>query len=107
MGKKKSIVTEYEGISAFSGFPAECQHHLCFGNGLRKLSDEDGLYIPLTHSEHNMGRFGIHGHPAAEKLSKMLGQMAWEKEYLVKQLPEGMKEEAREQFRKRYGISYL
>ena len=107
MGKTKSIVTEYEEISAFSGTRADCMHHLIMGSGLRELADEDGLFIPLTHAEHNMSKFCIHGHPAAEKLSKMLGQMAWEKEYLVKQLPEGMKEEAREQFRKRYGISYL
>ena len=104
---KASLVTEYPGISAFSGSPAECTHHLIFGNGLRKLADADGLTIPLTNAEHNMSRYGIHGHPAAERLSKMLGQMAWEKEYLAKQLPEGEKAEAREQFRKRYGISYL
>ena len=107
MGKKKSIVTEYEDISAFSGSPAECQHHLCFGSGLRKLSDEDGLYIPLTNSEHNMSRFGIHGHPAAERLSKMLGQMAWEREYIAQRVEKDIRSEAREAFRKRYGISYL
>lgn len=107
MGKKKSIVTEYEGISAFSGFPAECTHHLIFGNGLRKLADADGLTIPLTNAEHNMSRYGIHEHPAAEKLSKIAGQLAWEKEYIARTTYDGIRSEAREAFRERYGISYL
>ena len=49
---------------------------------------------------------------AAEKLSKMLGQLAYEKEYYrsilesVDGLEEG-EDPAREKFRRRYGISYL
>lgn len=79
----KSIVTEYTEISAFSQNPKECDHHLIFGSGLRKLAEEDGLFIPLTNKEHNMGQNTerIHGNQAAEKLSKMLGQVTWEKEY--------------------------
>ena len=110
MGKTKSIVTEYEEISAFSGTRADCMHHLIMGSGLRELADEDGLFIPLTHAEHNMSKFCIHGHPAAEKLSKMLGQMAWEKQYIIDkyELPfEGINDEAREAFIARYGKSYL
>ena len=38
----------------------------------------------------------IHGNPMAEKFSKMLGQAIWEKHYGT-----------REDFRKRYGKSYL
>lgn len=112
----KSIVTEYTELSAFSASPRECDHHLIFGNGLRKLADEDGLTIPLTNKEHNMGQNTeqIHGNQAAEKLSKMLGQEAWEAYHLSKILteikdvtPEEIRAEAREAFRKRYGISYL
>ena len=40
--------------------------------------------------------------PMAEKLSKMLGQMAYEKELALKMVPMG-----RELFRARYGKSYL
>ena len=49
---------------------------------------------------------------AAEKLSKMLGQVAYEKEYYrslleaVDELEKG-EDPAREVFRRRYGISYL
>lgn len=110
----KSIVTRYEEYSAFSGVPRDCIHHLCFGRGVRDKADEDGLWIPLLNSEHNLSSKGtiyqIHGNPAAEKLSKMLGQMAWEKQYLVNkyELPfDDLSMEAREAFRKRYGQSYL
>ena len=54
--------------------------------------------------------YQIHGNVAAEKLSKMLGQMAWEKNYIVNkyQLPfEDVNEEAREAFINRYGKSWL
>lgn len=105
----KSIVTEYTNISAFSQNPRECDHHLIFGSGLRKLADEDGLIIPLTNREHNLGNDTekIHGNQAAEKLSKMVGQLAYEKEFYKKALGAGEEDPAREAFRKRYGISYL
>ena len=112
--KVKCILTEYTELSAFSASPKECIHHLIPGNGLRKLADEDGLVIPLTNYEHNRGPIEerIHGNIAAEKLSKMLGQVAYEKEYYrslleaVDELEKG-EDPAREVFRRRYGISYL
>ena len=105
----KSIVTEYTNISAFSQNPRECDHHLIYGSGLRKLADEYGLTIPLTNREHNLGNDTekIHGNQAAEKLSKMVGQLAYEKEFYKKALGAGEEDPAREAFRKRYGISYL
>lgn len=105
----KSVVTEYENISVFSQRPAECKHHLVGGSGLRKLAEEDGLTIPLTNSEHNMAPDAtdrIHGNPIAEKLSKMLGQAIWEKEWYRK-FYKGNEDAARESFRQRYGESYL
>lgn len=39
MSKTKSIVTDYAGICFFCGKPAECEHHLLFGNGIRELAD--------------------------------------------------------------------
>ena len=110
---KVSRVTEYQGISIFSGAPAECTHHLIGGSGLRKLADEDGLFIPLTHAEHNMSPAGnlyqIHGNPTAEKLSKMLGQAIWEKEYYrdLCTTAGNARDDARAAFLIRYGISYL
>lgn len=110
----KAKLTEYTDISAFSPSPKECDHHLIFGSGLRKLADADGLTIPLTHEEHSTGSVTgrIHDNSAAEKLSKMLGQVAFEKEFYrsnleaLQELDEG-EDPAREAFRQRYGISYL
>lgn len=114
MGKEtRSAVTEYTEISAFSGRPAEARHHLVYGRGIRELAEEDLLWIPLTHAEHNMSPEGIpyqiHGNPAAEKLSKMLGQAIFEKEYYrhYNDLFKFDEDISREAFRKRYGISYL
>ncbi len=94
----KSIVTEYIDICLFCGRPAECEHHLIFGNGLRKLADGDGLKVPSCNKCHNMDQINdrIHDNPMAEKLSKMLGQAIWESRY-----------GDRKAFRKRYGKSYL
>jgi len=119
----RSIATKYEEISAFSGKPKECDHHLIFGTGMRPLADADGLWIPLLDREHNMSSKGtihqIHGNPAAEKLSKMLGEVVWERQYLAEKLAyirrDGLdykdvdewKEEAREKFRSRYGQNFL
>ena len=110
----KCILTEYTELSAFSAQPRECWHHLIPGSGLRKLADEDGLIIPLTNYEHNTGPVEerIHGNMAAEKLSKMLGQVAYEKEYYRSLLEaageiEKAEDPARDIFRRRYGISYL
>lgn len=107
----KSILTQYEDISVFSASPRDCIHHLVFGRGLRELSDVYGLWIPLTNAEHNLSAKGtinqIHGNPAAEKLSKMLGQVAFEKEYYRKQLYNGDEDPAREKFRSTFGKSFL
>ena len=114
----KSIITRYENYSVFSGVPAECHHHLCFGNGMREKADADGLWIPLLNKEHNLSSKGtinqIHENPIAEKLSKFLGHMAWEKRQVIIQLSEAtgksveeIEDEVRENFRKRYLISFL
>ena len=114
--KAENIVTEYTELSAFSTNAKECDHHLIFGSGSRKQADEDGLLLPLTNKEHNMGAIPerIHDNPAAEKLSKMLGQVVWELHFTAKHLAKltgkpvkECRSEAREAFRQRYGISYL
>lgn len=110
----KSIVTSYMGISAISGVRAEEKHHLIWGRGgaLRSLADKDGLIISLTTREHTGAAGGkvierIHDNPMAEHLSKMLGQMAWEKEFYRRMAVTGEEDPARTAFRKRYGESFL
>ncbi len=93
-----SIVTGYSSICFFCGKPAECEHHLLFGNGKRKLAEEDGLKVPACNQCHTLGTVTgrIHDNPMAEKLSKMLGQAIFETEV-----------GDREDFVARYGKSYL
>lgn len=95
----QSIVTQYTDICIFCGAPAECEHHLLSGNGIRPLAEADGIKVPLCNNCHNLANKAtdrIHGNVMAEKLSKMLGQAIWESRY-----------GDREAFRKRYGKSYL
>lgn len=106
----KSIVTRYEGISVISGYPRECRHHLIFGSGKRELAEADGIWIPLQNCEHNMARQRIdqiHENPMAEHLSKLVGQLAFEKEFYRKKLFSSDQDPARDAFRTRYGESYL
>jgi hypothetical protein len=102
----KSILTEYTDYCLFCGRPTTATHHLLFGRGIRPLADRDGLTIPICDGCHNMGDKleRIHDNPMAEKMSKIIGQLAYEK----RKVSEGMTEEqARESFRKRYSNSYL
>ena len=98
MSETKRILTHYSTICFFCGKPAEGEHHLLFGNGTRKLADEDGLKVPICNNCHTIGGISerIHDNPMAEKLSKMLGQAIFEIEV-----------GDREDFMTRYGKSYL
>lgn len=94
----KGIITEYERICAFCGRDTRTYHHLLFGRGIRELAEKDGIKLPCCDDCHTMNEITrrIHGNSRAEDLSKMLGQVVWEKQY-----------GSREEFRKRYGKSYL
>lgn len=92
------------------------EHHLVFGTGARELADEDELILDLCIDCHTLAFHvidRIHDNVAAEKLSKMLGQMMYERNYLAKELTatqedaDLMKNRARQQFMKRYGRSFL
>lgn len=102
----KSIVTKYLDYCLFCGKPVECAHHLIFGNSSRQLADHDGLIIPACNRCHNMGSIPerIHENSMAEKMSKIIGQLSWEK----KKIADGYDpDQAREMFRQRYKKSYL
>ena len=81
--------------------------------------------MPVCNNCHNMGTVTnrIHDNPVAEKMSKIIGQLAWEKEYITQDAihhnaidvdigkPDEDKELekriARKCFISRYGRSYL
>lgn len=98
------------------------EHHLIFGSGMRQLADEDDLIIDLCEECHTSASKlteQIHSNVAAERLSKMLGQMMYERNQLAKMLGGTMadctrtdyaeiyKDEVKASFMKRYGRSFL
>lgn len=106
MKKIKSIVTEYPDICCICGRIAEAEHHLIFGY-LRPLADKDGITVGICHEHHTgPGRalVRIHDNPAAESLSKIAGQLAWEKHAVAGGMTET---DARNAFMIRYGKSFL
>ena len=105
-----SVLTEFTNICAVCGRPYAVTHHLIFGNSLRKLADEDGLILPLCDDCHTKGSVfsRVHDNSMAESLSKIIGQVAYEKEWYRNHnyMPIG-EDFAREAFMQRYGRSYL
>lgn len=99
-----SILTDYD-ICVICGRPKECTHHLIPGTAKRNLCEADGLKIPLCNNHHNMaGKESIHGTEVAEHMGRIAAQLAWEKRYIIEHGYDGQE---REQFRRRYGKSYL
>ena len=71
--------------------------HEVFGASNRQKSIEDGLVIFLRPEDHNMGDNGIHKNREFDLYAKRKAQLRWMEFY-------GKTEE---QFRKRYGKSWL
>lgn len=94
------MVTNYTDYCILCGKPRTDIHHLVFGNAKRKLADQDGLTMPLCVSCHEM----MHNPKEMQVMSHICGQLLYERNKCAI----GMSpEEARENFRKRYSISYL
>ena len=73
------------------------KHHIFGGCPNRSHSDEDGLVIFLTPEDHNMSNKGIHANKEFDLYAKRKAQLRWMEFY-------GKTEE---QFRRRYGKSWL
>ena len=78
-------------------FNGSHKHHIFGGSPNRKYSDEDGLVIFLRPEDHNMGDNGIHKNREFDLYAKRKAQLRWMEFY-------GKTEE---QFRQRYGRSWL
>lgn len=81
------------------------EHHLIFGRtGERDLAESDGIKLNICHECHK----NIHDNPKfsgqATGMSKIIGQLAYEKEMVSKGMS---KEDARKSFIKRYKKSRL
>lgn len=102
------MITDYTEICAVCGRKKQHTHHLIFGRALRDLADADGLTIPVCAKCHEM----IHHDSTIGSFSKMIGQLAWEGKYMYDNYDERdtyieAHREARMEFMKRYGRSYI
>lgn len=108
-----SRVTNETNYCIFCGRNATQEHHLLFGTHGRKFADKYGLTIPICDACHTRGEYlcgRIHDNSMAEALSKVAGQLAWEKNYykdLYNNMNEGADDEARNRFIELYGRSFL
>lgn len=100
MSNKNSVVTHYMDNCFICGRPSEEIHHLVYGRGIRELADKDGLTVCACRECHEF----IHKNNVAGYLSKIAGQLAYEKNMVAGGM---LEEDAREHFRKRYGRSCL
>ena len=73
---KDSIVVsmEYPEYDMISGVPNVERHHI-FGGSNRKLSDEDGLWVPLS-KEHHTGKMSVHMNKEMSSLMHIIGLLS-------------------------------
>lgn len=101
----KSTVTDVEDTCLLCKGLATQEHHLLCGTSKRKMSEQYGLKIPICAACHNF----VHQYGPSMKLSKMLGQAIYERNYyrdLYYQMNEGI-DEARQEFIADFIDSYL
>ena len=101
----KSTVTDIQVECILCGDMATNEHHLICGTANRNMSEKYGLKMPLCAKCHN----SIHAHGPMMKLSKMLGQAIFERNYdrdLYYELNRE-EDEARDRFRELFGKSFL
>lgn len=96
MGKKEFCIMKCDVRWSTQRFEGSHKHHI-FGGANRKKSDEDGLVIFLKPEDHNMSNKGIHSNKEFDLYAKRKAQLRW-MEFYGKTV---------EQFRKRYGKSWL
>ena len=94
------MITNYDAYCLICGKPRTDIHHLVFGNSKRRIADTDGLTIPLCTGCHEL----MHRQKEMQVMSHIAGQLFYERNMCASGLAP---DEAREEFRKRYGISYL
>ena len=96
----KAFITDYQDFCFVCGRPTNVKHHLIFGFARRRISDNDNILLPTCRDCHEY----IHKHSVPARMSKVLGQVIWECNYLNQ---ERDIRDARDEFRRRYGKTYL
>ena len=77
------------------------RHHIYPGCGRREVSEQEGCWVYLCPRHHNMSNQGIHLDREFDRRMREDCQRRWEER-------EGLEgEEAHDEFRKLFGVSYL
>ena len=100
------MITKYMDFCIICSKPKDDVHHCFKGHKQRHLADADGLVIPVCRECHEK----IHKHKELNVLVERIGQLAWEREQLIsnQELPfDDLSAAVREDFRSRYGRSYI
>ena len=100
------MITDFEELCVICNKKATDVHHLIPGTSGRRLADEDGLTIPLCRECHDR----IHNDNKMLVLTKIIGQLAYERNYLINkyQLPfDDLSTECRVSFMERYGKGWI
>lgn len=103
MATTTKMITKYD-TCVICGAAQTIHHHHLLEGSKRGLATEDGLIIPLCAYHHDMSAVSVHLSPEMNKMSKIIGQLAWERNYCA----EGHTvDQAREEFIRRYGKAYI
>lgn len=94
------MITNYTDYCIICGKPKTEVHHLVYGNAKRRLADSDNLCAPLCREHHE----SMHNSKEMQVMSHIVGQLFYERNMCASGLTT---DEARDEFRKRYGVSYL
>ncbi len=90
---KSIIQDENEEVCYICGQYAQTVHHVLHGTANRKLADKDGLVVRLCHKCH----MNLHDHGSFDRELQRIAQTRWMEYY----------EKSEDDFRERYGKSYL
>lgn len=113
------IKPEYMKYCCICGKPEVEIHHCVHGTANRALSDREGLIAPLCPAHHNSSKMSVHQNKEMKVLMHQFSQASWERHYLSKKLAnvnkDGLDEqtveewenEAREEFRRIFGQSWI
>ena len=72
------VPEKYRHECIICGSPAVEQHHVIYGTGGRKVSDQEGLIIPLCHYHHSVFAHNTDGkHEMESKCIQMMGEWCW------------------------------
>lgn len=84
---------------------ADAIHEVFFGTANRKKSIEDGMYLGLCNSHHNMSNHSAHKNREVDLFLKRFAQEKWEINYIKEHCSD--KTDARIAFIERFGKSWL